>query len=247
MLGDTAVAVHPKDERYKHLIGKTVKLPIIGREMEIVADDYVDMEFGSGAVKITPAHDPNDFEIGNRHNLERVLIMHEDGRMNENAGKYEGMDRFECRKQIVKDLQEMDVLFKIEEHLHSVGHSERSGAVVEPYLSTQWFVDMKPLAQKSVDLQKDENGVNFVPERFEKTYLHWMENIRDWCISRQLWWGHQIPAWYHNETNESYVGHEAPEDAENWTQDEDVLDTGFSSALWPFSTLGWPEENDELK
>lgn len=247
MLGDTAVAVHPKDERYKHLIGKTVTLPIIGREMEIVADDYVDMEFGSGAVKITPAHDPNDFEIGNRHNLERVLIMHEDGTMNENAGKYEGMDRFECRKQIVKDLQEMDVLFKIEEHLHSVGHSERSGAVVEPYLSTQWFVDMKPLAQKSVDLQKDENGVNFVPERFEKTYLHWMENIRDWCISRQLWWGHQIPAWYHNETNEIYVGHEAPEDAENWTQDEDVLDTWFSSALWPFSTLGWPEDSDELK
>jgi len=247
MLGDTAVAVHPKDDRYKHLIGKTVTLPIIGREMEIVADDYVDMEFGSGAVKITPAHDPNDFEIGNRHNLERVLIMHEDGTMNENAGKYEGMDRFECRKQIVKDLQEMDVLFKIEEHLHSVGHSERSGAVVEPYLSTQWFVDMKPLAQKSVDLQKDENGVNFVPERFEKTYLHWMENIRDWCISRQLWWGHQIPAWYHNETGEIYVGHEAPADAENWTQDEDVLDTWFSSALWPFSTLGWPEENDELK
>ncbi|WP_422123037.1 valine--tRNA ligase [Planococcus sp. X10-3] len=247
MLGDTAVAVHPKDDRYKHLIGKTVTLPIIGREMEIVADDYVDMEFGSGAVKITPAHDPNDFEIGNRHNLERVLIMHEDGTMNENAGKYEGMDRFECRKQIIKDLQDMDVLFKIEEHLHSVGHSERSGAVVEPYLSTQWFVDMKPLAQRSVDLQKGEDGVNFVPERFEKTYLHWMENIRDWCISRQLWWGHQIPAWYHNETGEIYVGHEAPADAENWTQDEDVLDTWFSSALWPFSTLGWPEENDELK
>lgn len=247
MLGDTAVAVHPKDDRYKHMIGKTVTLPIIGREMEIIADDYVDMEFGSGAVKITPAHDPNDFEIGNRHNLERVLIMHEDGTMNENAGKYEGLDRFECRKQIVKDLQDMAVLFKIEEHLHSVGHSERSGAVVEPYLSTQWFVDMKPLAQKSVDLQKDENGVNFVPERFEKTYLHWMENIRDWCISRQLWWGHQIPAWYHNETGEIYVGHEAPKDAENWTQDEDVLDTWFSSALWPFSTLGWPEDNDELK
>ncbi|RNF40921.1 valine--tRNA ligase [Planococcus salinus] len=247
MLGDTAVAVHPKDERYQHLIGKTVTLPIIGREMEIVADDYVDMEFGSGAVKITPAHDPNDFEIGNRHNLERVLIMNEDGTMNENAGKYEGMDRFECRKQIIKDLQDMDVLFKIEEHLHSVGHSERSGAVVEPYLSTQWFVDMQPLAAKSVQAQKDETGVNFVPERFEKTYLHWMENIRDWCISRQLWWGHQIPAWYHNETGEIYVGHEAPADAENWTQDEDVLDTWFSSALWPFSTLGWPEDSEELK
>ena len=246
MLGDTAVAVHPKDERYQHLIGKKVILPIIGREMEIVADDYVDMEFGSGAVKITPAHDPNDFEIGNRHNLERVLIMHEDGTMNENAGKYEGLDRFECRKQIVKDLQDLDVLFKIEEHMHSVGHSERSGAVVEPYLSTQWFVDMKPLAAASVEAQKTETGVNFVPDRFEKTYLHWMENIRDWCISRQLWWGHQIPAWYHNETGEIYVGHEAPADAENWTQDEDVLDTWFSSALWPFSTLGWPKENDDL-
>jgi len=246
MLGDTAVAVHPKDDRYKHLIGKKVILPIVGREIEIVADDYVDREFGSGAVKITPAHDPNDFEIGNRHNLERVLVMNEDGSMNENAGKYEGLDRFECRKQIVKDLQDMDVLFEIEEHIHSVGHSERSGAVVEPYLSTQWFVDMQPLAAASVDAQKNGDGVNFVPDRFEKTYLHWMENIRDWCISRQLWWGHQIPAWYHNETNEIYVGHEAPADAENWTQDEDVLDTWFSSALWPFSTLGWPEENDDL-
>lgn len=246
MLGDTAVAVHPKDERYKHLVGKKVILPIIGREIEIVADDYVDREFGSGAVKITPAHDPNDFEIGNRHNLERVLVMNEDGSMNENAGKYEGLDRFECRKQIVKDLQDMDVLFEIEEHIHSVGHSERSGAVVEPYLSTQWFVDMQPLAAASVEAQKKGEGVNFVPDRFEKTYLHWMENIRDWCISRQLWWGHQIPAWYHNETNEIYVGHEAPADAENWTQDEDVLDTWFSSALWPFSTLGWPEENDDL-
>ncbi|ANU25658.1 valine--tRNA ligase [Planococcus versutus] len=246
MLGDTAVAVHPKDERYQHLIGKKVILPIIGREIEIVADDYVDREFGSGAVKITPAHDPNDFEIGNRHNLERVLVMHEDGSMNENAGKYEGLDRFECRKQIVKDLQDMDVLFEIEEHMHSVGHSERSGAVVEPYLSTQWFVDMQPLAAASVEAQKNGDGVHFVPDRFEKTYLHWMENIRDWCISRQLWWGHQIPAWYHNETNEIYVGHEAPADAENWTQDEDVLDTWFSSALWPFSTLGWPEENEDL-
>ncbi|TWT26286.1 valine--tRNA ligase [Planomicrobium sp. CPCC 101110] len=248
MLGDTAVAVHPKDERYQHLIGKTVTLPIVGREMQIVADDYVDMEFGSGAVKITPAHDPNDFEIGNRHNLERVLVMHEDGTMNENAGKYEGLDRFECRKEIVEDLQDMGVLFKIEEHLHSVGHSERSGAVVEPYLSTQWFVDMQPLAAESVKLQKGEDGVNFVPERFEKTYLHWMENIRDWCISRQLWWGHQIPAWYHNETGEIYVGRTAPEPAENWTQDEDVLDTWFSSALWPFSTLGWPDaDNEELQ
>ncbi|MFD1203984.1 valine--tRNA ligase [Sporosarcina contaminans] len=248
MLGDTAVAVHPEDERYKHLIGKMVKLPIVGREIPIVADDYVDMEFGSGAVKITPAHDPNDFEIGNRHNLPRVLVMHEDGTMNERAGKYEGMDRFECRKAIVKDLQDMGVLFKIEDHLHSVGHSERSGAVVEPYLSTQWFVKMAPLAEQAIKLQETDEKVNFVPERFEKTYLTWMENIHDWCISRQLWWGHRIPAWYHKETGEIYVGHEAPEDAENYHQDEDVLDTWFSSALWPFSTMGWPDvDNEEFK
>src|SRR5690625_3283047 len=208
MLGDTAVAVHPEDERYKHLIGKIVVLPIVGREIEIVADDYVDMEFGSGAVKITPAHDPNDFEIGNRHNLERVLVMNEDGTMNENAGKYEGLDRFECRKQIVSDLQELDVLFNIEKRTHQVGHSERSGAVVEPYLSTQWFVKMQPLADAAMELQQTDDKVNFVPERFEQTYMHWMENIRDWCISRQLWWGHRIPAWYHKETNEVYVGME---------------------------------------
>ena len=248
MLGDTAVAVHPEDERYKHLIGKTVTLPIVGREIEIIADDYVDMEFGSGAVKITPAHDPNDFEIGNRHSLARVLVMNEDGSMNKLAGKYEGMDRFECRKEIVKDLQEMGVLFEIEEHLHSVGHSERSGAVVEPYLSTQWFVNMEPLAKEAIKLQQAEGKVNFVPDRFEHTYLQWMENIHDWCISRQLWWGHRIPAWYHNETGEVYVGHVAPADSENWTQDNDVLDTWFSSALWPFSTLGWPDlDNEEFK
>jgi valyl-tRNA synthetase len=248
MLGDTAVAVHPEDDRYKHLIGKTVTLPIVGREIPIVADDYVDMEFGSGAVKITPAHDPNDFEIGNRHNLPRVLVMNEDGSMNQLAGKYEGMDRFECRKAIVKDLQEIDVLFKIEDHLHSVGHSERSGAVVEPYLSTQWFVKMAPLAEEAIKLQQSEGKVNFVPERFEKTYLNWMENIHDWCISRQLWWGHRIPAWYHKETGEIYVGHEAPQDIENWNQEEDVLDTWFSSALWPFSTMGWPDlDNEEFK
>ncbi len=242
MLGDTAVAVHPEDDRYKHLIGKMVTLPIVGREIPIVADDYVEMDFGSGAVKITPAHDPNDFEIGNRHNLPRILVMNEDGTMNNLAGKYDGMDRFECRKQIVKDLQEMDVLFEIEDHMHSVGHSERSGAVVEPYLSTQWFVNMQPLAEQAINLQKNEDEkVTFVPERFEKTYLTWMENVHDWCISRQLWWGHRIPAWYHNETGEIYVGQEAPADAENWTQDNDVLDTWFSSALWPFSTMGWPD------
>ncbi|HLR40286.1 MAG TPA: valine--tRNA ligase [Virgibacillus sp.] len=243
MLGDTAIAVHPGDERYQHLIGKTVILPIVGREIKIVADDYVDMEMGSGAVKITPAHDPNDFEIGNRHDLTRVLIMNEDGTMNENAGKYAGLDRFECRKQIVKDLQDQGVLFEIEDHTHQVGHSERSGAVVEPYLSTQWFVDMQPLADAAIDLQKGNEKVNFVPERFERTYLHWMENIRDWCISRQLWWGHRIPAWYHKETKEIYVGQEAPADIENWEQDQDVLDTWFSSALWPFSTMGWPDED----
>ncbi|MDQ0174333.1 valine--tRNA ligase [Bacillus chungangensis] len=247
MLGDTAVAVHPNDDRYKHLIGKKVILPIIGREIEIIADDYVDMEFGSGAVKITPAHDPNDFEIGNRHKLTRILVMNEDGTMNENAGKYQGMDRFACRKQIVKDLQAAGILFKIEDHLHSVGHSERSGAVVEPYLSTQWFVKMQPLADEAIQLQKQEGKVQFVPERFEKTYLHWMENIRDWCISRQLWWGHRIPAWYHKETGEVYVHHEPPTDIENWEQDEDVLDTWFSSALWPFSTMGWPEESESFK
>ncbi|MEB2300001.1 valine--tRNA ligase [Lysinibacillus xylanilyticus] len=246
MLGDSGVAVHPKDERYQHLIGKTVILPIVGREIPIVADDYVDMEFGTGVVKMTPAHDPNDFEVGNRHNLERILVMNEDGTMNELAGKYNGLDRFECRKQIVADLQEAGVLIRIEEHTHSVGHSERSGAVVEPYLSAQWFVKMQPLADASLTLQQDEEGqVNFVPSRFENTYSRWMENIRDWCISRQLWWGHQIPAWYHNETGEVYVGKEAPADAENWTQDEDVLDTWFSSALWPFSTMGWPDETNE--
>ncbi|WP_408007099.1 valine--tRNA ligase [Pseudalkalibacillus sp. A8] len=243
MLGDTAVAVHPNDGRYKDLIGKKVKLPITNREIEIVADDYVDMEFGSGAVKITPAHDPNDFEIGNRHNLQRILVMDEGGTMNEEAGPYQGLDRFECRKQIVKDLQDQGVLFKIEEHMHSVGHSERSGAVVEPYLSTQWFVKMQPLADQAIQLQKEENKVHFVPNRFEKTYMHWIENIRDWCISRQLWWGHRIPAWYHKETGEIYVGCTAPDDLENWDQDEDVLDTWFSSALWPFSTMGWPDEN----
>jgi valyl-tRNA synthetase len=245
MLGDTAVAVHPEDDRYKHLIGRKVTLPIVGREIPIVGDDYVDMEFGSGAVKITPAHDPNDFEIGNRHNLDRILVMNEDGTMNGNAGEYQGMDRFACRKQIVKDLQETGVLFKIEDHMHSVGHSERSGAVVEPYLSTQWFVKMQPLADKAIELQNREDKVTFVPDRFETSYLRWMENTRDWCISRQLWWGHRIPAWYHKETGEIYVGKEEPADIENWRQEVDVLDTWFSSALWPFSTMGWPDTEAE--
>src|SRR5699024_2396933 len=245
MLGDTAVAVHPDDKRYQHLIGQKVILPIIGREIPIIADRYVDMEFGSGEVKITPSHDPNDFEFGVRYDLDHILVMHEDGTMNARAAKYEGMDRFECRREIVKDLQKQNVLFDIEDHVHQVGHSDRSGAVVEPYLSTQWFVKMQPLADASVDMQQTDEKVNFVPDRFEHTYLHWMENIRDWCISRQLWWGHRIPAWYHKETGEIYVGKEAPIDPENWDQDEDVLDTWFSSALWPFSTMGWPDEESE--
>ncbi|MFT9487646.1 MAG: valine--tRNA ligase [Tepidibacillus sp.] len=252
MLGDTAVAVHPNDERYQHLIGKTVVLPITDREVPIIADEYVEKEFGSGAVKITPAHDPNDFEIGLRHQLPQVLVMDESGHMNENAGKYQGMDRFECRKQIVKDLQEQGILFKIEEHLHSVGHSQRTGAVVEPYLSTQWFVKMKPLAEKAIQQQKSGNGVHFVPERFEKIYLNWIENIRDWCISRQLWWGHRIPAWYCEDCGETIVQMEEPKSCSNCgnsllNQDEDVLDTWFSSGLWPFSTMGWPERTEDLQ
>lgn len=248
MLGDSGIAVHPDDERYKDVVGKMAVLPIVGREIPIVTDDYVDQSFGSGAVKITPAHDQNDFEMGNRHDLARILVMDESGTMNEKAEKYQGLDRFDCRKQIIKDLEEDGFLVKIEDHTHSVGHSERSGAVVEPYLSTQWFVKMAPLAEASVAMQGAENKVNFVPERFNNTYLHWMDNIRDWCISRQLWWGHRIPAWYHKETGEIYVGAAAPEDPELWDQDEDVLDTWFSSALWPFSTMGWPDtESPDFK
>ncbi|WP_435431506.1 valine--tRNA ligase [Sporolactobacillus laevolacticus] len=243
MLGDTAIAVHPEDERYKDIIGKTAILPLVGREIPIIADSYVDQSFGTGAVKITPAHDPNDFEVGNRHNLPRMLVIDETGKMNENAGKYQGLDRDECRKQIVKDLEASGDLAYVEEHTHAVGHSERTGVVVEPILSTQWFVKMKPLADASLKMQKSDDKVNFVPERFEGTYNRWMENIRDWCISRQLWWGHRIPAWYHKQTGEVYVGMEAPKDIENWKQDEDVLDTWFSSALWPFSTMGWPDED----
>ncbi len=248
MLGDTAIVVNPNDERYKDVIGKTVILPIVGRELPILADEYVDIDFGSGAMKVTPAHDPNDFEIGQRHQLENIIVMDENGNMNDKAGKYEGMDRFDCRKQLVKDLKEQDLVIKIEDHVHSVGHSERSGAVVEPYLSTQWFVRMEDLAKRSLDNQKTDDRIDFYPQRFEHTFNQWMENIRDWTISRQLWWGHQIPAWYHKETGEIYVGEEAPTDIENWQQDEDVLDTWFSSALWPFSTLGWPDlESEDFK
>ena len=245
LLGDTAVAVHPDDERYQALIGKTVILPLVNREIPIIADEYVEQDFGTGVVKITPAHDPNDFEVGNRHNLPRINVMNDDATMNELAGKYEGMDRFAARKAIVKDLEEAGLLVKIEKHLHSVGHSERTDVVVEPRLSKQWFVKMGPLAEQAINAQRAEgdNTVNFYPPRFNDAYLRWMENIHDWVISRQLWWGHQIPAWYHKETGEVYVGMEAPNDIENWTQDPDVLDTWFSSALWPFSTMGWPDED----
>ncbi|TCP59683.1 valyl-tRNA synthetase [Tumebacillus sp. BK434] len=252
MLGDTAVAVHPSDERYQHMIGKMLDHPITGREIPIVADDYVDMEFGTGCVKITPAHDPNDFELGQRHDLEQIIVMDEGGKMNDNAGPYAGLDRFDARKKLVADLQETGVLFKIEEHMHSVGHSERSGAVVEPFLSTQWFVKMQPLADEAINLQQTDDKVRFVPDRFERTYLHWIENIRDWCISRQLWWGHRIPAWYCEHCGETIVAMEAPTACskcshDSLRQDEDVLDTWFSSGLWPFSTMGWPEQTEDLK
>ncbi|GEO77888.1 valyl-tRNA synthetase [Companilactobacillus mindensis DSM 14500] len=245
MFGDVAVAVAPDDERYKDIVGKEIIVPLVDRKIPIIADHYVDKDFGTGMVKITPAHDPNDFAVGNRHDLKRINTMNADGTMNENAGKYNGMDRFEARKAIVKDLQDDGDMIKIEPYVHSVGHSERSGVQVEPRLSTQWFVKMKPLAEMVLKNQKSDNKVNFVPDRFENTFTQWMENIHDWVISRQLWWGHQIPAWYNKQTGETYVGEEAPKDIENWEQDKDVLDTWFSSALWPFSTMGWPDEDSE--
>ena len=248
MMGDVAVAVNPDDERYKDIVGKTLVLPLQGRHIPIIADQYVDPEFGTGMVKITPAHDPNDFEVGNRHNLERINTMNEDATMNANAGKYEGLDRFEARKAIVADLEEQGYMLKIEPIVHSVGHSERTGVQVESRLSTQWFVKMKPLAEAALKNQETDDRVDFVPPRFEHTFTQWMENVHDWVISRQLWWGHQIPAWYHKKTGEIYVGEEAPEDIENWEQDSDVLDTWFSSALWPFSTMGWPDtESPDFK
>ncbi|NRN71481.1 Valine--tRNA ligase [Lactobacillus helveticus] len=245
MFGDTAVAVAPGDERYKDIVGKELVLPLVGRHIPIIEDQHVDPEFGTGLVKITPAHDPNDFQVGNRHNLKRINVMNDDGTMNEECGKYDGMDRFDCREALVKDLKEEGYLIKVEPIVHSVGHSERSGVQVEPRLSKQWFVKMKPLADKVLENQKTDGKVNFVPERFEGTLDHWMEDVHDWCISRQLWWGHRIPAWYNKKTGETYVGEEAPKDIENWEQDSDVLDTWFSSALWPFSTLGWPDTNSE--
>lgn len=242
MFGDTAVAVAPGDERYKDLVGKELILPLVGRHIPVIEDQHVDPNFGTGLVKITPAHDPNDFLVGNRHNLQRINVMNDDGTMNEQAGKYAGMDRFDCRKALVEDLKNEGYLLKIEPIVHSVGHSERSGVQIEPRLSTQWFVKMKPLADKVLSNQKEDDKVNFVPERFEGTLEHWMENVHDWVISRQLWWGHRIPAWYNKKTGEMVVQEEAPKDIENWDQDNDVLDTWFSSALWPFSTLGWPDE-----
>ena len=245
LFGDTAVAVNPNDERYKDLIGKKCILPIVNKLIPIIGDEHADPEFGTGVVKITPAHDPNDFEVGNRHNLERIIVINTDGTMNENALKYKGMDRFACREALVSDLKESGLLISIEEITHSVGHSERTGVMVEPYLSKQWFVKMRPLADKVLENQKNKDTkVNFVPERFEKIMNHWMEITYDWCISRQLWWGHRIPAWYKD--NQVYVGIEPPTE-EGWVQDPDVLDTWFSSALWPFSTLGFPEETKLLE
>jgi len=250
MLGDTAVAVHPEDERYKHLIGKTLILPLVNREIPVIADEYVDKEFGTGAVKITPAHDPNDFEVGLRHNLEQIKVMNDDGTINHFGGKYEGLDRYEARKAIVEDLKSAGFLLKIEDHVHNVGQCYRCGTTVEPIISKQWFVKMKPLAEAAIEVVK--NGtIKFVPERFSKIYLNWMENVHDWCISRQLWWGHRIPAYYCQDCGETIV---SKEDITECTkcggkviQDEDVLDTWFSSALWPFSTLGWPEKTEDLE
>ncbi|TPB51939.1 valine--tRNA ligase, partial [Burkholderia pseudomallei] len=249
MLGDTGIAVNPEDERYTHLVGKHAILPLVGRELIIVADDYVDLEFGTGAVKMNPAHDPNDFEVGQRHDLEKINVMNEDGTMNKLAGKYEGMDRYECRKQLIADLEEAGYLIAIKDHNHNVGSCYRCKTVVEPRLSDQWFVKMDELAKPAIDILKKQD-LEFVPDKFDKTYLQWLENIRDWCISRQLWWGHQIPAYYCQECGEVVVAKEMPKQCKcghtHFKQDEDVLDTWFSSALWPFSTLGWPNKTEEL-
>lgn len=251
MLGDTAIAVHPEDERYQHLIGKSCILPLVGREIPIIADKYVEKDFGTGVVKITPAHDPNDFEVGVRHNLPRINVMNDDGTMNENAGKYKGLDRYEARKIMVKELDEQGLLVKVEEITHAVGVHERCNVVVEPLIKLQWFVKMEEMAKPAIDAYKNKE-LNIIPDRFGKVYLHWLENIRDWCISRQLWWGHRIPAYYCQECGHIEVSKTAPEKCSkcgstNLKQDEDTLDTWFSSALWPFSTLGWPENTAELE
>ena len=251
LLGDTAVAVNPKDERYKGLIGKTLILPIVNREIPLVADNYVDLKFGTGAVKITPAHDPNDFEVGLRHNLPIIKVIGDDGKMNENAGKYEGLDRYECRKAIVEDLKSLGNIEKIEPHAHNVGHCYRCHDTVEPIVSKQWFVKMDTLAKPAITAVR-RKSIKFTPSRFTKIYYNWMENIKDWCISRQLWWGHRIPAYYCEECGEQVVAKETPTvcpkcGCNKFRQDEDVLDTWFSSALWPFSTLGYPDETEDIK
>ena len=251
MLGDTAVAVHPDDDRYKDLVGKSVILPIVNKEIPVIADSYVDMEFGTGVVKITPAHDPNDFEVGERHNLPRINVMNDDGTINENGGKYCGLDRYEARKQIVEELEKEGLLVKVEDITHAVGVHERCNEVVEPLIKMQWFVKMEEMAKPAIDCYKD-NSLRFIPDRFGKVYLHWLENIKDWCISRQLWWGHRIPAYYCQDCGHITVAKTAPDKCEkcgstNLKQDEDTLDTWFSSALWPFSTLGWPHDTEELK
>ena len=244
LFGDTAVAVNPEDKRYNDLIGKNVILPIVNKLIPIIGDEHADPEFGTGCVKITPAHDPNDFEVGNRHNLERIVIMNEDATMNELTGKYNGMTREECRSELLKDLEKEGLLISVEKMTHSVGHSERTRAVVEPYLSKQWFVSMKGMSEDLLNAQKSKDKkINFIPKKFEKILNHWMEDCHDWCISRQLWWGHRIPAWYKDD--EVKVQVECP--GEGWTQDNDVLDTWFSSALWPFSTLGWPNKTEDLE
>lgn len=248
MFADQAVFVHPDDARYTDIIGMHVINPANGEELPIMADDYIDMSFGTAVMKCTPAHDPNDFALAKKYKLPMPICMHPDGTMNELAHKYAGMDRFDCRKALVADFEKDGVVDHIEQHMHQVGHSERTGVIVEPYLSKQWFVKMEPLAEEVLKNQETEDQkIHFYPQRFEKTFHQWLENIEDWCISRQLWWGHRIPAWYHKETGEIYVGMQAPADIDNWVQDEDVLDTWFSSALWPFSTLGWPQETADLK
>ena len=244
LFGDTAVAVNPKDDRYKDLIGKRVILPIVNKLIPIIGDEHADMEFGTGVVKITPAHDPNDFEVGERHNLERICVMNPDATMNENALEFEGLDRYEARDKVVKKLDELGLLIEVKEISHNVGFSERSDVMIEPYLSKQWFVKMDELAKHVLDNQKTDDKVNFIPERFEKILTHWMEDCHDWCISRQLWWGHRIPAWYRDD--EVYVSEVPPKIEDGWVQDDDVLDTWFSSALWPFSTLGWPDKTPLL-
>ena len=250
MMGDTGVAVNPNDERYRDLVGKTVTLPIMNREIPIVADDYVEMDFGTGCVKMTPAHDPNDFEVGLRHNLEVIRVLNDNGVVNANGGPYEGLDRDECRKRVVEDLEQMGLMEKIEDYSHNVGTCYRCHNVVEPIISAQWFVKMEPLAREAMRVVKD-GEVKFVPERFSKTYLNWMENVHDWCISRQLWWGHQIPVWYCADCGKMTCTREDPDvcqhcGSKNITRDPDVLDTWFSSALWPFSTLGWPDKTEDL-